>query len=182
MSSCCSETIFCCRVRISSRPVRSPTWASRGYSWPPKLRWRDQAVLGAVEQRAPGLELPDPLRRLLGVQLGHPPVVEELAAAHGVAEVHLPVVLGVDVAHRRGDAALGHHRVRLAEQRLADDRGRACPASRAAIAARRPAPPAPMTTTSYCVPLELGHASHRSVASVRRTAGRRTTPVASRQT
>ena len=38
-SSCCSDTIFCCRVRISSRPVRSPTWASRGYSWPPKLRW-----------------------------------------------------------------------------------------------------------------------------------------------
>ena len=53
----------------------------------------DLAVLGAVEQRAVGLQLPDPVRRLLGVQLGHPPVVEELAAAHGVAEVDLPVVL-----------------------------------------------------------------------------------------
>ena len=52
----------------------------------------DPAVGGAVEQRAVGLELPDPLRRLLGVQLGHPRVVEELAAAHGVAEVDLPVV------------------------------------------------------------------------------------------
>ena len=31
--------------------------------------------------------------------------------------------LEFDVAHGRGDAALGHHRVRLAEQRLADDRG-----------------------------------------------------------
>ena len=54
----------------------------------------DQAVVGAVEQRAPLLELDDPLGRLLGVQLGHPPVVEHLPAAHGVAEVHLPVVLG----------------------------------------------------------------------------------------
>ena len=83
----------------------------------------DAAVRGAVEQRTVGLELPHPLRRLLGVQLGHPRVVEELAAAQGVAEVDLPAVLGVGVAHRRGDAALGHDRVRLAEQALADDGG-----------------------------------------------------------
>ena len=84
---------------------------------------RDLAVLGAVEQRAVLLELPDPLGRLLGVQLRHAPVVEHLAAAHGVAEVDLPVVLGPDVAHGGGDAALGHDGVRLAEQRLGDDRG-----------------------------------------------------------
>ena len=82
----------------------------------------DLAFLRAVEQRAPALELPDPVGRLLGVQLRHPPVVEHLAAAHGVAEVHLPVVFLPHVAHRRGDAALGHDRVRLAQQRLADDR------------------------------------------------------------
>src|SRR5947209_8702075 len=35
----------------------------------------DLAVRCAVEQRAPGLQLPDPVRRLLGMQLGHPPVV-----------------------------------------------------------------------------------------------------------
>ena len=29
-SACCSATTFCCSVRIISRPVRSPTWASRG--------------------------------------------------------------------------------------------------------------------------------------------------------
>jgi hypothetical protein len=56
------------------------------------------------------------------VQFGHPPVIEELAAAHGIAEVHLPVVAGVDVAHRRRDTALRHHGMRLAEQRLGDDR------------------------------------------------------------
>ncbi|CAB5240242.1 unannotated protein [freshwater metagenome] len=37
-SFCCNATIFCCIVRISSRPVRSPTCARRGYSCPPKLR------------------------------------------------------------------------------------------------------------------------------------------------
>ena len=82
----------------------------------------DLAVGRAVEQRAVGLQLPDAVGRLLGVQLGHAPVVEELAAAHGVAVVHLPVVVGVDVPHRRRAAALGHHGVRLAEQRLGDDR------------------------------------------------------------
>ena len=116
-------TTFCWSVRIISSPVRSPTWASRAKRWPPKSRCEDPAVRGAVEQRAPGLELVDPVGRLLGVQLGHPPVVEHLAAAHGVAEVDLPVVLGVDVAHRGGDAALGHDGVGLAEQRLADERG-----------------------------------------------------------
>ncbi len=38
-SFCCSPTIACCIVRIISKPVRSPTWARRGYSCPPKLRW-----------------------------------------------------------------------------------------------------------------------------------------------
>jgi hypothetical protein len=83
---------------------------------------QDAAVLRAVEQRAPLLELEDAVGRLLRVELRHAPVVEHLAAAHGVAEVDLPVVLG-HVAQRRGDAALGHDGVRLAEQRLADERG-----------------------------------------------------------
>ena len=82
----------------------------------------DAAVLGAVEQRAPALQLVDAVGRLHGVDLRHAPVVEHLAAAHGVAEVDLPVVLGPDVAHGGGHAALGHDRVRLAEQRLADER------------------------------------------------------------
>ena len=83
----------------------------------------DQAVLGAVEERAPLLQLEHAVRRLHGVQLRHAPVVQHLAAAHGVAEVDLPVVLLPDVAHGRRDAALGHHGVGLAEERLADQRG-----------------------------------------------------------
>ena len=84
---------------------------------------RDQAFLGAVEDRAPLLELAHAIGRLLRVQLGHAPDVEELAAAHRVAEVDLPVVARVDVAERRGHAALGHDGVRLAEQALRDHAG-----------------------------------------------------------
>ena len=81
----------------------------------------DPPVPGPVEDRAPALELADAIRCLLCVELGHPRVVEHLAADHRVAEVDLPGVVGVDVAERRGDPALGHDRVRLAEQRLADE-------------------------------------------------------------
>ena len=70
----------------------------------------------AIEERAPRLELAHAVRRFLGVQLGHPPVVDVLAAAHRVGEVHLPAVAIVDVGERRGDAAFGHDGVRLAEQ------------------------------------------------------------------
>ena len=48
----------------------------------------DAAVVGAVEQAPPLLQLVDPVGHLLGVELGHAPAVEHLAAAHGVAEVH----------------------------------------------------------------------------------------------
>ena len=80
----------------------------------------DPPVAGPVEDRAPQLQLADAVRRLLGVELGHPRVVQQLAADHRVAEVGLPAVAVVDVTERRGDAALGHDRVGLAEERLAD--------------------------------------------------------------
>src|SRR5665811_2113411 len=75
---------------------------------PTEVALTDPSVFRAVEQRAVGLELPDAVRGLLGVKLRHARVVEELATAHGVAEVDLPVVLGVDVSHGRGDTALRH--------------------------------------------------------------------------
>ena len=76
----------------------------------------DLAFRGAVEERPPLLKLVDAIGGLLRVQLGHAVVVEELAPAHGVSEVDLPVVLGGHVAHRRGHSALGHHGVGLSEQ------------------------------------------------------------------
>ncbi len=53
---------------------------------------RHPPVRRAVEDRAPVLELAHAVRRLLGVQLGHVPVVQVLAAEHRVLEVGLPAV------------------------------------------------------------------------------------------
>src|SRR5687767_7654553 len=80
----------------------------------------DAAVLRAIEEGAPGLELVHAVGRFHRVELRHAPLVQVAAALHRVAEVDLPVVLRLDVAERRRDAAFGHDGVRLAEQRLAD--------------------------------------------------------------
>ena len=81
----------------------------------------DPPVARPIEDRAPCLQFADAVRRLLGVELGHPRVVEELAPDHRVAEVDLPRVLGVDMRERRRHAPLRHDRVGLAKQRLADE-------------------------------------------------------------
>ena len=84
-----------------------------------EIALEDQPVLGAIEQGPPLLELAHPVGGLLGMELGHAPVIEHLAAAHGVAEMDLPAVVGVHVAQCRGHTALGHHGVGLAQQGLA---------------------------------------------------------------
>jgi hypothetical protein len=83
----------------------------------------DPAVLRAVEDGAPHLQLADAVGRLLRVVERHAVVRHVLGAAHRVAEVDLPVVARVHVAERGGDAALGHDRVGLAEEGLADEAG-----------------------------------------------------------
>jgi len=85
---------------------------------------QDAPVRRAVEQRAPLLELADAVRRLLRVDLRHAPVIQERAALHRVLEMRLPAVLRIHVRERRRDPALGHHGVRLAEQRLAHEADR----------------------------------------------------------
>ena len=87
---------------------------------------KNLAILGAVKHRAPRLELAHARRRLARMMLGHDGIVEVATAAHGVCEVDFPTVAVVDIAHGRRHAALGHHGVRFAQQRLADD-GRAHP-------------------------------------------------------
>ena len=108
---------------------------------------QDLAVLGAVEHRAPGFQLAHAARGFLGVQLGHAPVVDVLPAAHGVGEVHAPGIAVIDVGHGRGHSAFGHDGVGLAQQGFADQAHRR-PEAEASMAARNPAPPAPMTMTS----------------------------------
>ena len=80
---------------------------------------QNAAVFRAVEERAPGFQFAHAVRRFLGVQFGHAPVVEVLAAAHGVGEMDAPVVAVVDIGHGGGDAAFGHDGVGFAEQRFA---------------------------------------------------------------
>ena len=63
-----------------------------------KIALQDTSILRAVKQCPPFLELVDPIRCLLGMQLRHAPVVEHLAATHRIAEMHLPVVTRVDIA------------------------------------------------------------------------------------
>ena len=106
--------------QLQARPVADVAEPPPGVR--PERALHDLPFRRAVEQRAPALQLVDPVGRLLGEHLGHAPVVDQLAAAHRVAEVHLPVVGGIDVAERGGDAALGHHGVRLAQERLGDQR------------------------------------------------------------
>ncbi len=93
-----------------------------GVAVPTEVPLADKSVGRPVEERAPLLEFPHPVGCFFGVEFGHPPVVEELAAAHGVPKVDLPVVLRPKVAHGGRDAALRHDGVGLAEQALADDR------------------------------------------------------------
>ena len=108
----------------------------------------DAAVRRAIEHRAPGFELAHAVGRFLGVQLGHAPVVDVLAAAHRVGEVHLPVVAVVVVAPCA--AAMPPSAITVCALPSSDlqIRPTETPASAASIAARSPAPPAPMTRTS----------------------------------
>ena len=117
------ETARCWRARIISRPVRSPDVGQAGVAVAAEVALADLARRGAVEKGTPLLELVHALGGFLGVQFRHPPVVEELAAAHRVAEMDLPVVLGPQVAQGGGDAAFGHDRVGLAEEAAAYEGG-----------------------------------------------------------
>ena len=78
------------------------------------------AVFCPVENGSPGLEFANAVRGLFGVELGHSPVVDVLAAAHRVGKMDLPIVAVIDICHRRRHPALGHDGVSLAKQRLAD--------------------------------------------------------------
>ena len=90
---------------------------------PAKVALKNTPVFGPIKKRPPLFKFQNPVRRLLGVELGHAPVVEHLAATHGIPEMDLPVVLLVDVAQGCGDPALGHDRMRLPEQRFTDKSG-----------------------------------------------------------
>ena len=112
-----------------------------------EISLQNAPVFRAIEDRAPGFEFAHAIGRFLGVQLRHAPIIDVLPAAHGVGEMHFPVVAIIDIGERRRDAAFGHDGVRFAEQRFANHPDRNA-GRRASMAARNPAPPAPITRTS----------------------------------
>ena len=84
----------------------------------------DSPVGRAVEEGAPGLELLDPVGRASSRGAAPSATRFQVAAAlHRVAEVDVlgSSSPGLDVPERGRHAALRHDRVRLAEQRLADE-------------------------------------------------------------
>ena len=95
-----------------------------------EIALQDAAVCGAVEQRAPRFQFADAVGRLFCVQLGHAPVVEVLSAASAAA---MPPSAMTVCALPSSDL-----------QTMPTD----TPAAEASIAARSPAPPAPMMSTS----------------------------------
>ena len=95
-----------------------------------KVPLQNATILRAIEHRTPRLELTHTSWRFLRVQLGHPPIVHVLPAAHRVGEMHLPVVAIINIGQRRCDAAFRHYRVRLAKKTFANhpdgNAGRGC--------------------------------------------------------
>ena len=82
---------------------------------------QNRALIGAVEESAPLFEFADTIGSFLRMKLRHAPIIQKFSAAHGVAEMRLPAVVGVHIAHGCGDAAFGHDGVRFSEQRLANN-------------------------------------------------------------
>ncbi len=87
---------------------------------PAKVSLQNPAVLRPVEERAPCLKFANAFRSFFGMQFGHAPVVEILAAAHRIGKMDSPAIAIVDIGQCRRDAAFGHHGMRFAEQRLAN--------------------------------------------------------------
>ena len=136
-----------CKVRIISSPVRSPTWASRGYLWPPKFRCRirPSAVRSNTAPQASSSRTRSgaccacssairqllrycPPRMVSAKCVDHPSRSSTLASAAAMPLSAMTVwaLPSSDLHTSPTDT----------------------PAAEASIAARRPAPPAPMTSTS----------------------------------
>ena len=85
-----------------------------------KVPLQNATILRAIEHRAPRLELTHTNWRFFRVQLGHPPIVHVLPAAHRIGEMHLPVVAIINIGQRCCDAAFRHHCVRFAKKTFAN--------------------------------------------------------------
>ena len=85
-----------------------------------KISLQNPAVFRAIENRAPRFQFAHAIGRFFRVQFRHAPLIDVLAAAHRVGEMHFPIVAIIDIRERGGDPAFGHHGVRFAEKRFAN--------------------------------------------------------------
>src|SRR5215204_2341740 len=141
------ETARFWRVRIISRPVRSPTWARRAKRWPPKSRWRmrpsavrsNSAPHSSSSKTRSGASWAWSwaIRQLLSIL--PPRMVSRKCTRQLSSGYTLPMA-----------AAMPPSAMTVWALPSSDLQTRAvrAPRSWASMAARRPAPPAPMTTTS----------------------------------
>ena len=147
-SACCIATTFCCRLRIISSPVRSPTCASRGYSCPPKFRWlilpslvrSKTAPQASSSQTRSGASLAcsSAIRQLF--RNLPPRIVSRKCTCQLSFGFTLPMA-AAQPPSAMTVCALPNSDLEMIAVFL--------PFSRASIAARSPEPPAPTTTTSY---------------------------------
>ena len=141
------------------QPGAVPHMRQAGVPVPAEIPLADQPVPGAVEDRPPFLQLAHAVGRFPGVQLGHAPLVEKLAATHGVTEVDLPAVAAIDVAQCRRHSPFGHHRVSLSQKRFAHETG-AHAAGGALDGRTQPGPARADHQHVVLERLEVGHVEH----------------------
>ena len=93
-----------------------------------KIPLQNTTILCSIENRAPCFELPHAIGRLFRVQLGHAPLIDVLATAHGIGEMHFPIVALIDIGQGGRDPPFRHDRVCFAEKRFTNktDRNSRC--------------------------------------------------------
>src|SRR3954451_5918816 len=143
-----SETARCWSVRIISRPVRSPTCASRAYLCPPKSRWEirpssvrsKSAPQSSSSWTRSGASWACSWAILQLLSIFPPRMVSRKWTSQLSSGQRLPMA-----------AAMPPSAITVCALPSRDLQTIAvfAPASWAAMAARRPEPPAPITTTSY---------------------------------
>src|ERR1700746_680528 len=92
-----------------------------GIAMPTEITLKDPPIVCTIEKSTPCFQFADARRCFLGMQFGHPPITQVLAATHRVGKVNAPTIPVVHISHCRSYAALGHYSVCLAQKRFRND-------------------------------------------------------------
>src|SRR5438045_4036160 len=141
-------TAWSCSVRIISRPVRSPTWARRAYLCPPKSRWRIRPSF----VRSKSAPHSSSSRTRSGASCACSCAMRQLFRSFPPRMVSRKCTFQLSSGHTLPSAAaMPPSAITVWAFPRSDLHTIAvfAPSAWASIAARKPAPPAPITTTSY---------------------------------